>query len=179
MHVRHVTDSSISFLQNLNHVPDDPVPSTRCGNVEFPKHEEVLVTLPQEKQHLTSFLPKLDYAGIERKTRDQASCELWKQVRKPRVTASNFSLIHKRKKAVNEKMLKNLFQPTAFSNEATTHGNNSERIARESYIKKYPERHCHSVGLVINKEFPFLGASPDNIVCHNEESGLMEVRSIT
>lgn len=41
---------------------------------------------------------------------------------------------------------------------------------------QYPNRHIHSCGLVVNNEFPFLGATPDGILCDQGQTGLIEIK---
>ena len=40
----------------------------------------------------------------------------------------------------------------------------------------YSSRHIHKGGLIVNKEFAFLGASPDGKVCVNGQCGLVEIK---
>lgn len=43
------------------------------------------------------------------------------------------------------------------------------------YVKQTGS-HLHDVGLIVNPQFPFLGASPDAIICHDGKSVIMEVK---
>ena len=56
------------------------------------------------------------------------------------------------------------------------HGKRNEQKAKEKYLNKYPSRHLHKTGLVVNNEFSFLGASPDGLVCDGGQSGLIEIK---
>ena len=57
----------------------------------------------------------------------------------------------------------------------TTYGVSNEKIARQMYIKQ-STAHVHTCGLVVNPEFPFLGASPDGIVCDGGATGIVEIK---
>ena len=119
---------------------------------------------------------------IERKTREQSTCQEWKDERKFRFTASNFGLIRERKRN-HETLVKNLLNPKPFSSRYTNHGLKYEPVALEQYQKymmsiRRPVKILKS-GLVISLDSPYLGASPDAKVIDpgcNDPFGLSEVK---
>lgn len=117
-----------------------------------------------------------DPEELEKKTREQADCSIWIQARKQRLTASNFHKVLARKAKVTDKFLENLFSPKAFSAPAVDYGKRHENTAKAQYLKKFPSRHLHKCGLVVNNQFPFLGASPDGKVCDSGHSGIIEIK---
>lgn len=71
--------------------------------------------------------------------------------------------------------MKSTFDSKPFVAKPTSYGQVNEKTAKAMYIKK-TGNHCHDVGLVVNPMFPFLGASPDAIVCADGVSGLVEIK---
>lgn len=119
-------------------------------------------------------LSKAKAFEIERNTRQQSDCELWFQERKKRLTASKFHEIIKRK-TINDKYLDRLFSTKSLNVSATQYGVKKESTAKQKYIGK-TGRHVHDCGLVINPEFPFLGATPDGRVCDQGSTGILEIK---
>jgi hypothetical protein len=70
------------------------------------------------------------------------------------------------------KFLKRLYDPSNFSSEPTTHGVKHETTAKQQFLLQYPNYHLHNIGLVVNPQFPFLGASPDAKVCVDGETAI-------
>ena len=112
---------------------------------------------------------------IEKETKMQNLSQEWYKHRKPRITASVFGAIMNRKKKVNHSFMKNTFLQKPFVAKQTTYGQVHERTAKLLYMNKTGS-HMHDVGLVINSQFPFLGASPDALVCSNGTTGIVEVK---
>ena len=75
-----------------------------------------------------------------------------------------------------KKFLRTIFCPKSFSAPSVDYGRRNESKAKSKYLKKYPSRHFHECGLVINKEFMFLGATPDAKLC--DESGKRGIAEI-
>ncbi|KAJ8300506.1 hypothetical protein KUTeg_022025 [Tegillarca granosa] len=48
-------------------------------------------------------------------------------------------------------------------------------IAKQLYIKKI-NCHAHDIGLIVNPNVPFLGATPDASVCVNGQTGILEIK---
>ncbi|KAH3724580.1 uncharacterized protein LOC127853544 isoform X1 [Dreissena polymorpha] len=153
---------------------------TGCGNLSLPVdralNEEIHVLLQQYAQHWQDLgLSSDESRELERSTRLQASSKNWFSERQKRVTASNFGAVMNRKKDINDAFMKNTFFRSQFVSKATTYGHINERTAKITYINK-TGTHLHDVGLIVNSKFPFLGASPDAIVCENGKVGLVEVK---
>ena len=91
-----------------------------------------------------------------------------------RITSSNFGLVFNRKAQPTEKFLSNLFESKSVKAMSLEYGKRNEQKAKEKYLSKYPSRHLHKTGLVVNNELSFLGASPDGLVCDGGQSGLIK-----
>ena len=116
-----------------------------------------------------------DAVNLEKSTRLQSNDSLWHEDRKKRITASNFGAILKRKKDTTDKFLRNSFLKKDFTSSATSYGKANEAVAKQMYIKRTGS-HLHEVGLIVHPDLPFLGASPDGIVCDKGCTGLIEVK---
>jgi len=119
---------------------------------------------------------------IERNTRGQANCDLWKAERKYRFTASRFSLISNRKRN-HDTFSSNLMHPKDVKSIYTAHGIKYEGTAIHEYmrymnsIKKPIE--VYKCGFVVYKKEPILGCSPDGKVIDSgatEPFGIIEVK---
>lgn len=56
------------------------------------------------------------------------------------------------------------------------YGKRHEVSAKSKYLEMFPSRHLHECGLVINRHFAFLGATPDGKVCDEQTSGIIEIK---
>ena len=56
------------------------------------------------------------------------------------------------------------------------YGKRHESVAKGKYLEKYKERHFHDCGFVVNKQFAFLGASPDGKICDDGKTGIIEIK---
>ena len=120
---------------------------------------------------------------VEKETRSQAKSSLWFKYR-GRVTASYMkSVCHTDSANPAQSLIKSICFPEefAFTSKPTSWGLKQENIARELYLKHIAPNHdCFVVsnsGLVINQEWPFLGASPDGIVeCNCCGKGVLEIK---
>lgn len=116
------------------------------------------------------------YIDVEKRTQCQTNSNLWHLMRCGRVTASIF------KKCCNaniENPPKSLLKQIVFPHQSnvscvyTNWGKNHEDKAVKILFEKIKHDHINlkkrQCGLIINKEFPFLGASPDALFdcnCH-------------
>lgn len=91
------------------------------------------------------------------------------------MTASEFGKILKRKKN-SDSFIQSTYYPKPFTATATSYGSANESKAKQLYQESYPERHVHSSGLLLQPDLPFLGATPDAIICDNGKTGLLEVK---
>lgn len=147
--------------------------SDGCGDISVPN--EPPVKLPP------IFIPlKSGYAvnstDLEIKTRAQAGNDTWYKERSHRLTASNFGKVVSRKATPSEAFLKGLFNKSNIRAASLDYGRQHEAQAKNSYLKQNKSVHIHECGLVVNNEFPFLGASPDGLICENGVSGLLEIK---
>lgn len=95
---------------------------------------------------------------------------------KSRLIASNFGRVLRSKSATSEKFLKSIFCPKSFQAPPVDYGRRNEIKAKSKYLKKYPSRHFYECGLVINKNFIFLGTTPDPKLC--DEDGKRAIAEI-
>ena len=129
------------------------------------------IKLPTEFEDLNKGYKDIHLAAIEENTRAQSSSAEWFNARKCRLTASNFGRVLRRKSAPSKKFLRSIFCPKSFSAPSVDYGRRNESKAKSKYLKKYPSRHFHECGLVINKEIMFLGATPDAKLCDEWQKG--------
>lgn len=104
-----------------------------------------------------------DIENIERNTRMQSQNENWYQYRKNRLTASNFHTICHLRVENMPSFAKILLSKRSVSTRATIHGKINEKVALKQYYEKYALK-VKECGLFINKEKPYLGASPDGLL---------------
>ena len=112
---------------------------------------------------------------LQVETQTQAASEKRHKEREGRLTASHFGEIVKRRK-VTEKYTQGLYYPKPFTSTATGYGTAHEPKAKQRYQNCFPDRHVHDVGLLLQPDLPFLGATPDGIVCDNGQTGLLEIK---
>lgn len=163
-----------SFFQTNNIKEVEPPMSDGCGNTDV--FHPAPVPLPQEYMDLNMKYKDCDPIKIELHTREQSDSAQWYNERKNRLTASNFGKILQRKSTPNEKFLGSIFNIKKISAPSLEYGKTHEKDAKSKYLKDFPARHIHTCGLVINKEFAFLGATPDGKVCDNGHCGLIEIK---
>ena len=98
-----------------------------------------------------------------------------------RVTSSNLGAICKCKNSNEpESLIKTVMGYNNFSNASVKWGRDHEPAARKKYILvKKAAGHKISVtetGLYVQKDIPFLGASPDGLVNDDDQKGVLEVK---
>ncbi|XP_050431087.1 uncharacterized protein LOC126839710 isoform X2 [Adelges cooleyi] len=116
------------------------------------------------KQFLDSLkLNKYRRTKLEKNTRDQANAQLWHTERRKRLTASNFGRVCKRTSTVSCKSIVCDLMYGTFQSAAIDHGKAMEPKAIQCLQDK-----MHVVvtpcGLVVDKNLPYLAASPDGLV---------------
>lgn len=114
--------------------------------------------------------------SIENSTTEQFKSPLWSLERKHRITASQFSRILHRKAPVTSKFVDSIYTTTSFHSAATTYGISNESTAKQKYLQLNPTHHMHSIGLVINPQFPFLAATPDARICTEMGLAIAEIK---
>ena len=125
---------------------------------------------------------------LENATVLQRASALWKAQRLGRITASNFGRVFKwvnnTGKLMNAdptKVTMAICTPSTMQTVSMKHGVACERFAKEQYIinqckshKKFIATDC---GLILHKDAPYLGASPDlRISCECHEPGICEIK---
>lgn len=121
---------------------------------------------------------------IELLTRNQSKSNLWFKHRAGRITASVLrSACHTSVNKPSISLIKKICYPKEYKieTEATAWGNKNEKIALEVYIDQVSKQHegfnVIRSGLVINPEFPHMGASPDGVVsCTCCGKGIVEIK---
>ncbi|XP_018335510.1 uncharacterized protein LOC108744304 isoform X1 [Agrilus planipennis] len=109
-------------------------------------------------------LSDINRALIEIETRDQANCSTWMFERRKRITASNFGRICKLQSTTNtKKTIESLLYNKFNGNEATKYGKMHEKDAIEVF-EMTTNLKVKKSGLFIDKDYPFLGASPDGLI---------------
>ena len=122
--------------------------------------------------------------SVEMATRDQSKSKEWYRFRAGRITASRFKAACRTStEKPSQSLIKAICYPKSsnFTSAATTWGCQHEQVAQERYKDEMKTVHDNfsvkSNGLVINPEFPFLGASPDGMVsCDCCGEGCLEVK---
>ncbi len=122
--------------------------------------------------------------NIEVATRDQAKSKLWFRFRSGRVTASRLkAACHTNLSQPSQSLIKSVCYPEnyKFTSRATSWGCQHEKEAREAYICEIQTKHLNVTvtdrGLVIDPNYPYLGASPDGYVkCVCCGPGVIEIK---
>ncbi len=120
------------------------------------------------------------------KTTHQGQSQFWFDQRAGRITASNFyKVCHLRQTTDRTNTVKLLMNycPILHAPEQLEWGHEKEDVAADAYYKKLSKKHkdlsLSKCGLVINQQWPYLGASPDRIrycACHGKV--LVECKSL-
>eukprot|EP00117_Sycon_ciliatum_P026092 scpid48939/ scgid21499/ Inhibitor of growth protein 1 len=121
---------------------------------------------------------------IESASRDQAKSKAWFDYRAGRVTASRFKAAARSDVSQPSiSLIKTICYPHSvlFSSKATRWGCDHEDEARRQYIESHHLDHrrfaVSDSGLVVNPEWPHLGASPDGRVsCQCCGDGILEIK---
>ena len=105
-------------------------------------------------------------------TKEQANSKLWHELRKGRITASKYHNVYTKINSFNNKssvsttaLVKELIERKTFETVATKHGIAMETHAKEKLKNILSKTHIkcqfQESGMIINKELPYLSASPD------------------
>uniref|UniRef100_A0A1B6E911 Ig-like domain-containing protein n=1 Tax=Clastoptera arizonana TaxID=38151 RepID=A0A1B6E911_9HEMI len=115
------------------------------------------------------FLKKLENSQHYRKdllymTSNQSSSQVWFKERAKRLTASYFGRVCAMKDTTSCKVLVwNILYNKVKSNKFIEHGKNTEPIAKEYLFTKFGYK-VKNTGMYIDKDLPFLAASPDGLI---------------
>ena len=121
---------------------------------------------------------------VEKETRLQSKSSLWYKYRAGRITSSSIKAVcHTDSTNPSQSLVKSICYPEefAFTSKQTNWGQKQEKAAKELYLKIDISNHDQLVvtdcGLVINPQWPYMGASPDGIIeCKCCGKGVLEVK---
>lgn len=118
----------------------------------------------EKKNEFLKKLQNVDRIDIEKLTRDQNQSQLWFKERKIRLTASKFGEVCKMRDntSCKNKVHGILYKPPATC-KSLAYGIEMEPFARTNFEKLY-QVHVELCGLFIDREYPFLAASPGNTI---------------
>ena len=114
---------------------------------------------------------------VEESTRNQSDSNLWYEQRQYRLTASKFGRIIKRMETITKNnnetphnLLEHLIQNKSVDTYATRHGIASEPHAKTAVLQILKQQghkyfKASDSGTIIDEKYPFLSASPDQIIC--------------
>ena len=122
--------------------------------------------------------------SVEKATRSQSNSKLWFSYRAGRVTASRMRAVcHTSIANPSQSLIKSICYPEAFSfvSKQTEWGCKHEKKARDIYCRINYRSHDNfqvlDSGLVINPQWPFIGASPDGLIdCSCCGRGVLEIK---
>lgn len=122
--------------------------------------------LTKKKEEFLKKLEKVDRVKIEKLTRNQSDSAHWFEERRIRLTASEFGFICKRKNSTSckfrvHKMLYHISNNSLA--DALVHGKDMEPYAR-AYFEEKTKLSVKPCGLFIDHDYPFLAASPGNLI---------------
>lgn len=102
---------------------------------------------------------------IQKETVLQSTCSEWMEIRRTILTASNFRRVIKRREDIScANLVKDILCKDSLSHVTSIkHGTDNEKKAIE-LLKLQKNVDIKPCGLFIDKEIPFLGATPDGIV---------------
>lgn len=108
--------------------------------------------------------------AVELRTRDQANSRLWFRMRAGRITASKFrSVCHTDPASPSLSLIMSICHPETvrFKTAATSWGCEHEKSALQQYKQAsvHNQLSVSPAGLFISVEHPYVGASPDAMVC--------------
>jgi hypothetical protein len=153
----------------------DVVPDLLPDDIQVAKDQFLLDNVHHSQTHLKD---------IEKETRLQAACPLWKSERRCRLTASTFKDVAVRNptKPVGP-LVQRLLYATFSGNRYTRAGLANESVATQEYVmyksQKGVKVQVHSIGLVVHPTDQYLAASPDGKVCELPGStGLLEIKTV-
>lgn len=170
----------------------------REEEISFP--EESIKSLIQHYKELSSNLPghinlndasdffiensvfsPAEISSIEKLTRGQHKSPLWLHCRKGRITASLFGRILKCTARGRKNLIATIMQQKSYSNSAMVYGQMTEELAKNKLKVLLEDQHVNAevlpTGLLIDRQYGFLGASPDGmVICDCCDSALLEIK---
>lgn len=111
--------------------------------------------------------------NIERETVLQSDCSKWMEMRRNLLTASNFGKIINKRSTTSGSIVKSLlYQKDLSCVNSIKHGKINEKIAL-SQLEQQENIKIIPCGLFIDKNHPFLGATPDGVI---DENRIVEIK---
>lgn len=160
-------------------------------DVKEGSHSPTLPTKNELQQSVSEFKKSLKLSAdlirdTEQHTRDQSTSDLWRSVRRHRLTASYFGYVKQRKPSTSpHSLVLRILNTSFFYSPATEWGKANEHTAILHYEEKqradgHRDLYTSPSGFVVCEEYPFLGASPDAVVYDPSDKanpfGLAEVK---
>ena len=150
-----------------------------ADNIKLDPNAEEIFENEMKSKHDTATIEK-----IEELTRGQSENPEWFSYRKGRITASVFSqVLHFRftDKSDNYILQQIMGNSCNINTPSIQFGKDHEPIARAQYTEQYMQTHKHGkvvqCGLMVDNNYPYLGASPDGIVsCSCCGRGVLEIK---
>ena len=113
-----------------------------------------------------------EFEIIEKRTRLQSKNAFWFRQRQHRITASTFGTFCRLKNSTDP--VKTFERKSFFTSQSVRHGIQYEDVACALFLE-INECDESPVGLIVNYQIPFLGASPDRLIIENGEIKLLAV----
>ncbi|GFS58708.1 yqaJ domain-containing protein [Nephila pilipes] len=124
-------------------------------------------------ENLLSKLKVQNNSDVEFETKGQTTSERWRYERSLRLSSSFFKEVACRKASTPcSKLVKRIVYGTEFCTAAMKYGLVNEEIARKQYERKHSVT-VRTCGLFVDKDNPFLCASPDGLIGND---GLLEIK---
>ncbi|GFV56159.1 uncharacterized protein TNCV_1489361 [Trichonephila clavipes] len=149
----------------VNSHPSEPyLLSNRTAELIQSREKNVLMIDAMLTQNASKIVPFEKEREAESETRGKASSERWRYERSLRLSSSFFKEIACRKKSTPcSKLVMRIVYGRDLCNAALKYGLANEEIARKQYERKYSTE-VKICGLFVDKDKPFLCASPDGLV---------------
>ena len=187
-----LTGTKPAILSLIAPHSDDYVPRSSLGTFPLPlkslqqprytemQYHELLAVCDAISLEVTKEMSEL----VEKETRLQSKSSLWYKYRAGRITSSSMKAVcHTDSTNPSQSLVKSICYPEefAFTSKQTNWGQKQEKAAKELYLKINISNHDQLVvtdsGLVINPQWPYMGASPDGIIeCKCCGKGVLEVK---
>lgn len=186
-------DNTIPTESDLNVSLEETVETSLFISHQSDKYINIMQTVKERnmsQEEALSFLEDCDQDviyEIEERTRGQSDNDLWLTSRKARITASVFHDISTRKSNTPPEKLVERILGNSGNNKynefvpSLKWGKKMENVAKKHYIAinklKFKRKiQIQEKGLILHKDYSYLGASPDGIVVHNSTKHLIEVK---
>ncbi|XP_069105157.1 uncharacterized protein [Argopecten irradians] len=113
---------------------------------------------------------------IQNDTKLQAKSQAWIHNRKWRVTASKFGdVTHATSRRNMEKLCSSILSSKPIIKKSVFHGKAYERKAITKFEQKTGLK-VKKCGLFVDKDYPYLGATPDGIITEEDKKAIVEVK---